>query len=134
VNKSLLTIFFMGIICMVVLTMFGSFFVGKVGGVENVLALRADLKQVFGSAMEDPEDLKIKVVMENDETGLLVTYAIKAATAEKKRAFEFHRRRLVNMIYGRAFWRRKAKFILLKIRLPNGRVHEETVRPPKKPA
>lgn len=132
-NRSLLTIFLMGVISMVMLSMFGSFFIGKVGGAENVVGLKNDLKQVFGAAMKDPEALKLKVVLDNEESGLLVSYEINPATAAKANSFRFHRLRVINLIYGRSFWKRRAKFVTLRIRLPGGKVHEETFRGPRSP-
>jgi len=90
------------------------------------MGLRQDLMQVFGPAMEDPKALEVKVIVENEKSGLLISYPISPKTAARERSFQFHRRRLVNLIYGRSFWKRKAIFITLKIRLPDGKVHEET--------
>jgi len=120
----------MGIISMVILCMFGSFFIGKVGGAENVMELKKDLQQVFGPAMKDPEALRVRVVREHEETGLSISYPISPATASKDNAFRFHRQRVVNLIFGRSFWKRKARFINLKITLPDRRVHRETYRNP----
>ncbi|MEN8150282.1 MAG: hypothetical protein ABFS86_10690 [Planctomycetota bacterium] len=129
-NRPLTTIFLMGVIGTVMLTMFGSFFVGKVGGAEKAVGLASDLREVFHPALADREALKLKVVMEGEVTGLLVSYPVAPALAKKPDAFKFHRQRVVNLIYGRSYWRDRAKFVTLRIALPGGGTYEQTYRNP----
>lgn len=125
-NRPLITTFMIGVIGMVMMTMFGSFFVGKVGGAEKVVGLENDLREVFHPAMADREALDVRIMMDGKISGLLLSYPVKADLAKKTSAFKHHRQRVVNLIYGRSFWRRKAKFVKLRIALPGGGIHEET--------
>jgi hypothetical protein len=123
-NRSVLTIFIMGILAMVMLTMFGSFFVGKVGGAEGVHSLKEDLQQIYGSAMADKEALRVVVVMENEEPGLLIEYSPNPKLANNESALRYHTQRVMRFVLGRKFWRKRARFVTIRVTRPQKPVFE----------
>lgn len=124
-NRSLMIIFVMGLIATVMLSIFGSFFVGKVGGAEHVTSLRAQLKGVFGVNMKDPEALQVKVKKVEDESGILVEYAPSDRISKDERRLKFHMQRVSGFVLGSRRLRKHAQFVVLRLHLPNGKTVEE---------
>ena len=118
-------IFVMGIISMAMLTMMGSFLVGKVGGAERVGSLKADLVAIYGGQMEDPDTLSVRVASIEDRTGLVVEYRPKADFAKNRRAVEKQMGRVANFVLGAEYWRKRSAFVKVRANLPGGKVVEK---------
>jgi len=133
-NRSLTAIAVIGLLGTVSLMMFGSFFVGKVGGAERVADLRRDLAEVFGPTMKDPEALVVRVESREGETGLLIAYSPNDALANPKAkgSLDYQVRRLKNYVLRRDYWRKRAAFVHLRLELPGGKVRDEHFVPAKR--
>jgi hypothetical protein len=126
-NKSLTAIAVIGLLGMLSLTMFGSFFVGKVGGAERVAGLRRDLAEVFGPTMRDPKSLAVKIETREGKTGLHISYAPNDALskARAKKSLDYQVRRLKDYVLRRKYWRKRAAFVHIRLELPGGKIVEE---------
>jgi hypothetical protein len=125
VNRSLTVMFVMGVIGMAVLTMLGSFLVGKVGGAEKVGTLKADIVAIFGSQMQDPESIVVKVVGTEGDMGLRVAYVPKKRACRTEQAARLQLRRIAVFVFGDQYWRKRAKFVRVCATTPSGKLYEE---------
>ena len=119
-NRSLMIIAVMGVIGMVLLSVFGSFLVGKVGGVENVSSLKKDVAGVFGTLMADPEKLEVTVRKEGQDFGVILRYAPHPGIADRETALDHQTRRIAEFVMSRDGFR-KHRFVIVELTLPNGR-------------
>ncbi len=122
-NRSLLIITVLGLLAMVCLAGMGSFFIGKVGGLENLSPLRQELRAVFGHQMKNPDDLKIRVARDGDVEGVVVSFVPSATLGKSRERRERQVRRLANHILGQPEWKRLG-FVEVHLSLPAGRVLE----------
>lgn len=124
-NRSLMIMSMMGVIAMVMMTAFGSFFVGKVGGAENVAVLKRDVVGIFGSQMVDPDALAAVVRKDGETFGVELRYAIDPEIAKREKALEYHLRRVSEFVLSREATKGTAEFVVIELVLPDGRVRAE---------
>jgi hypothetical protein len=124
-NRSLMIIFVMGLIATVMLSIFGSFFVGKVGGAEHITSLKAQLRDIYGVNMKDPKALTVKVTKVGEESGILVEYEPVDRLTKNDRKLEFHMQRVSGFVLGSRRLRKHTHFVVLRLHLPNGQTREE---------
>ena len=118
-------IFIMGVIAMLLLSMMGSFLVGRVGGAEKVGALREDLIAIFGGQMEDPKALVVRVATAEGETGLRIEYAPKPKFAGSEKTVRQQMQRIASFVLGTEYWKKHAGFVSIGVRLPAGKTLED---------
>ncbi len=118
-HRSIMIMLAMGLIGMLLLTMFASFFIGQVGGAENVASLRKELVSVFGSRMAEPEKtLRVSVVRDAGETGLRISFSPNSALAKNRKALTYHLRRMATYVLAVDYWRKRVAFLDLDLRVP----------------
>jgi hypothetical protein len=125
VRHPLTIIAVIGMLGLVMLSISGSFYAGKVGGAEKVGELREEISVIYGSHMVDPEDLEVKVEVYEEKTGLRIAYALKPMLAKNEPLLRKHIRRLTDHVLGNRYWAKRAEFVHLAIKLPSGRVQDE---------
>ena len=122
-NRSLMIILVMGLVAMVCIAGMGSFFIGKVGGVENLQPLRQELRAVFGHQMKNRDDLKVRVVKDEDGEGVVVSFEPTPALEKSVKRQSRQIRRLANHILGQPEWKRLS-FVEVHLSLSAGKIRE----------
>ena len=130
-RRSLTIIMVMGIIALVMVAFAGSFFVGKVGGAEHVRGLRGEILEVYGLSIADHDQLSVKVRLIEEESGLEVIYSPVARLARDEKSCLRQMDRIANFIYGKKRWRKTAAFVLLRLKVSEGKHLEKRYSPPK---
>jgi hypothetical protein len=129
VKRSLTVMFVMGVIGMAMLTMLGSFLVGKVGGAERVGTLKADIVAIFGSQMKDPESMEVKVTGSEGDMGLLIEYKPSKRSSRTEGAVRLQMKRIAVFVFGDQYWRKRARFVKVSVVTPKGKRIEERFDP-----
>lgn len=129
-NRSLTIIFVMGVIGMAMLTILGSFMVGKVGGAEKVGALKADIAAIFGSQMADPALLTVRVAGKEGETGLVVEYTPAKNVSRNEESIRKQMKRIATFVMGTRYWSKRAAFVTVRANRPVGKALEERYERP----
>jgi hypothetical protein len=114
-----------GMLGLVMMSMGGSFYAGKVGGAEKVNVLRDEISAIYGSFMVDTAALEVKVEIHEEQTGLRIAYAVKPVLADSKPRLLAHVRRLRDHVLGNAYWRKRADFVHLVLDLGAGKTLDE---------
>jgi signal transduction histidine kinase len=122
-NRSLMIIMVMGVLAMVLMAGMGSFFVGKVGGAENVHPLKKELAGVFSFHMKDPRALKVRVKKDEDGEGVLVSYEVNPDFDRDERSRNRQIKRLASHILVQPEWSRLS-YVEVALTLPDGRIRE----------
>jgi hypothetical protein len=125
-TRSLMIILVMGLLTMVFLAGMGSYFVGKVGGLENVGPLRGEMKRVYGHQMKNRDALKILLVKEEAEEGLAISFEPSAALVRDPGRRDRQLKRMANYVMGQPEWMRLS-FVELRLLLSEGVVHESRI-------
>lgn len=120
-NRSLMIMAIIGVLGMVMLSVFGSFLVGKVGSAESLTDLRKDIAGIFGSLMADPERLDVTVRREGRDFGVFVRYPPHEGIADRDQALEYQSRRIAEFVMSRKAFRRHA-FVVVELEMPKGRI------------
>jgi hypothetical protein len=123
----------MGVIGMAMLTILGSFMVGKVGGAEKVGALRADIAAIFGSQMADPDLLTVRVVGNEGEMGLLIEYTPAKNISRSEGSIQKQMKRIASFVMGTRYWSKRAAFVTVRANRPVGKPLEERFERPADP-
>jgi len=113
----------MGLVAMVVIAGMGSFFIGKVGGAENLNPLRQELKAVFGHQMKNSDELKVRVIKDDDGQGVVVGFTPVPSLARSPELRDRQIRRLASHVLGQPEWKR-VSFVEVHLFLPEGKIQE----------
>jgi len=125
VKHSLTIMMVIGMLGLVMMSVGGSFYAGKVGGAEKVNELRDEISAIYGSFMVDPAALEVKVELHEESPGLRISYAVKPVLAASKPRLLAHVRRLRDHVLGNTYWRKRAKFVHLALDLGGGKTLDE---------
>jgi hypothetical protein len=110
--------FMIALLGLLMITMSGSFFMGKVGGAESASGLARDLREVFGARITAPDTLTIRVVTDVEGAkGLVIAFTPSPEVVGKK-ALDFMLQRMVDFVRSQEHWRKTAKFIQFDLVLP----------------
>ena len=122
-NRSMMIITVMGLVAMVCIAGMGSFFIGKVGGAENLSPLRQELMAVFGHQMKNRDEMKVRVVKDEDGEGVVVSFAPSPSLEKSAERRDRQIRRLASHILGQPEWQRLG-FVEVHLSMPAGKIHE----------
>ena len=125
-NRSLMIILVMGLLAMVFMAGMGSYFVGKLGGAENIDPLRGELMRVYGHQMKNRDDLKILPVKEEVEEGLAIIFEPSAGLVRDAGRRDRQLNRMAHYVMGQPEWKRLS-FVDVRLQLSEGVVHESRV-------
>jgi hypothetical protein len=106
---------FMGMIALVLLSMLGASFLGKVGGVEGMPRLRESLLARHGVSVEDPESLRLRplLVGEGAQTrrGILLRFRPIDDVARSPERTQRLMRSMAYQIYSQPKWCKRLDFV-----------------------
>ena len=122
-NRSLMIILAIGLLAMVFVAGMGSYFIGKVGGLENLGPLRQELKAVFGHQMKNREELKVRLAKDEDGEGVVIAFVPTPSLEKDQRRRDRQIRRMANHVLGQPEWKRLS-FVEVHLVLTTGGNHE----------
>jgi len=106
---------FMGMIALVLLSMLGASFLGKVGGVEGMPRLRESLLARHGVSVEDPDSLKLRPLHdgEGEQTrrGMLLRFRPIDDVARSPERTQKLMRSMAYQIYSQPKWCKRLDFV-----------------------
>lgn len=122
----------MGLIALVMMAAMGSFFVGKVGGAENVSVLRGELTELYAFCLDPGREFTVHVKMRDGRAGILVSFEPGESLADDREKLERQLRKIAGYIFGQPSWESRVEFVTFKLTGARGLGREATIDRPRR--